>query len=319
MTRFMKYQMDSEVASALSVLAAQMGAAPAPKRGDWKALRDRGNAMHALWASASPPYPDVETKSFFTQVNDGAKIELRWYEKAGSKPGSAVVYAHGGGMILSDVDKYDSVVSDYVATTGVPFLSVNYRLAPESHGRMLAEDTFAGLSWLLEHASMLGIDTRRIAVMGDSAGGGIAASVAILARDQNVRLAKQILIYPMLDDRNVEPNRLLEPFLTWTYDNNFTGWSALLGPELGAENVSPVAAPARLKDFSGLPAAYIEVGELDIFRDEAVAYGQHLAIANSPIELHVHSGAPHGFERFAPTSKLAVRAMNDRMRTVVSI
>ena len=315
----MAYQMDSEVASALSALAALMGTDPTPKRGDWKTLRDRGNAMHALWASGSPPYASVKTKSFFTQASDGAKIQLRWYEKAGSKPGSAVVYAHGGGMILSDVDKYDCVVSDYVATTGVPFLSVNYRLAPESHGRMLAEDTFAGLSWLLEHASMLGIDTRRIAVMGDSAGGGIAASVAILARDQNVSLAKQILIYPMLDDRNVEPNRLLEPFLTWTYDNNFTGWSALLGPELGAENVSPVAAPARLKDFNGLPPAYIEVGDLDIFRDEAVAYGQHLAMANVSIELHVHFGAPHGFERFAPTSKLAVRAMNDRMRTVASI
>jgi acetyl esterase/lipase len=258
-------------------------------------------------------------KSFFTQSNDDANIELRWYEKKCSRPGSAVVYAHGGGMILGDVDKYDSVVSAYVAATGVPFLSVNYRLAPESQGRMLSEDTFAGLTWLLEHASSLGVDIGRVAIMGDSAGGGIAAAVAILARDRKVSLAKQILIYPMLDDRNMKPNPSLEPFLTWTYDNNFTGWSALLGKEFGNENISPVAAPARLKDFSGLAPAYIEVGELDIFRDEAVAYGQHLALANIPIELHVHSGAPHGFERFAPNSKLAMRAMNDRMRAVVSI
>ena len=94
-------------------------------------------------------------------LSDGAKIELRWYERRGSRPGSAVVYAHGGGMILSDVDKYDPVVSAYVDGTGVPFLSVNYRLAPESHGGMLAEDTFSGLTWLLEHASRLGVDAGR--------------------------------------------------------------------------------------------------------------------------------------------------------------
>lgn len=315
----MTYRMDSEVAVALSALVAQMGGAPVPKRGDWKALRDRGNAMHAVWAAAAPPYPGVEIKSYFTQSIDGAKIEIRWYEKKGAQPGSAVVYAHGGGMILSDVDKYDSVVAAYVDATGVPFLSVNYRLAPESHGTMLAGDVFAGLTWLVEHALELGLDLGRVAIMGDSAGGGIAASVAILARDRNVNLAKQILIFPMLDDRNMGPNPSLEPFLTWTYDNNFTGWSAVLGEDIGSENVSPIVAPARLKDFRGLAAAYIEVGELDIFRDEAVAYGQRLALANVPVELHVHSGAPHGFERFAPSSKLAMRAMEDRMRVIASI
>ena len=116
----MTYKLDSEVEVALSALLAQMGTVSVPKRGDWKALRDRGNAMHAVWAATAPPYPSVETKSFFTQSIDGAKIEIRWYEKEGSKPGSAVVYAHGGGMILSDAAKYDSVVAAYVASTGVP-------------------------------------------------------------------------------------------------------------------------------------------------------------------------------------------------------
>jgi acetyl esterase/lipase len=315
----MKYKLDSEIAAALTALAAQMGAVPVPERGDWKALRDRGNAAHALWAAASPTYANVETKSFFTESVDGAEIELRWYQKRGSRPGSAVVYAHGGGMILSDVDKYDRVVSAYVDGTGVPFLSVNYRLAPESRGRMLAEDAFAGLTWLLEHASELGVDVGRVAIMGDSAGGGIAASVAILARHRKVNLAKQILIYPMLDDRNTESNPSLEPFLTWTHDNNFTGWSALLGKNLGVHEVSPIIAPARLKDFTLLPPAYIEVGDLDIFRDEAIAYGQQLALAGVPIELHVHPGAPHGFERFAPGSRLALRAMDDRMRSVACL
>jgi acetyl esterase/lipase len=100
---------------------------------------------------------------------------------------------------------------------------------------------------------------------------------------------------------------------------NFTGWSARLGEQLGAKDVLPAAAPARLTNFHGLASAYIEVGALDIFRDESIAYAQRLALAEVPIELHVHGGAPHGFERFAPTSALARRALNDRLRVIESI
>jgi acetyl esterase/lipase len=222
-------------------------------------------------------------------------------------------------MLMGDLDRYDSVVAAYVAATGVPFLSVQYRLAPEVTGTVPMRDTFAGLTWLLEHAAELGVDPARIAVMGDSAGGGIVAGVAIMARELGVALARQILVYPMLDDRNLIPVRAMEPFLTWTYDNNFTGWSALLGEQLGSADVSPVAVPARLADFGGLASAYVEVGDLDIFRDEDIAYAGGLAAAGVPVELHVHAGAPHGFDRFAPDSAVTRRAIADRIRVINSL
>ena len=132
-------------------------------------------------------------------------------------------------------------------------------------------------------------------------------------------LARQILIYPMLDDRTTTPGPIPREYLTWTYDNNFTGWHALLADETGTGQVSPIAAPGRLKDFTGLAPAYIEVGDLDIFRDEAIAYAGGLASAGVPIELHVHPGAPHGFERFVPDAAVARRAMADRARAIAAI
>jgi acetyl esterase/lipase len=155
--------------------------------------------------------------------------------------------------------------------------------------------------------------------MGDSGGGAPTAGAAILARDRDTPLAKQILIYPMLDDRNTTPGTIPQALLTWTYDNNFTGWHALLADETGTGQVSPIAAPGRLKDFTGLAPAYIEVGDLDIFRDEAIAYAGGLASADVPIELHVHPGAPHGFERFVPDAAVAQRAMADRTRAILVI
>jgi acetyl esterase/lipase len=306
---------DAEVAAVLATL----GSPPPRPRGDWMALRQAGNAGQAWMASLVLPFAGVTTTTYSTATPDGAVLELRWYAREGSIPGSAVVYAHGGGMVLGTLDAYDSLLTWYVAATGVPFLSVGYRLAPEAQGTTLAEDVFAGLGWLVAHGTSLGVDPNRIALMGDSGGGAPAAGAAILSRDRGIPIARQILIYPMLDDRNQTPDAALEPFATWSYDNNFTAWSAVLGEPPGGVGISPIVAPARLVDFAGLAPAYIEVGELDIFRDEDVEYAQSLATAGVPVELHVHPGAPHGFERFAPQSALATRAMGDRWRVIAAM
>ena len=314
-----RYRLDPEIAVVLETMTAQAAEAPPIERGDWRSLRERANTNLAFLATLNLAVSDdVAVQPLQITVDDGTDIAARWYKLGNESPGSAVVYAHGGGMIAGNLDLYDAVVVEYVAATGVPFLSVDYRLAPEAQGPRPARDVFAAVQWLSDLASELGVEPDRIAVMGDSGGGGVAASAAIIARDLGVGLARQILIYPMLDDRTIGAVAAVAPFLTWTSDMNFTGWSARLGEQLGADSVLPASVPARLTNFRGLAPAYIEVGDLDIFRSESVCYAQQLAAAEVPIELHVHPGAPHGFERFAPGSQLAQRAMHDRQRAIRS-
>ncbi len=314
------YAVDAELAPVLAELAERARREPPVARGDWRALRENAEAdMRWLAELERQALPDIELRDFSTISPDGARIGLRWYAKAGSAPGSAVVFAHGGGMIAGNLDVYDPMVSRYVNDSGVPFLSVDYRLAPEASGTTPADDVFAGVGWLIEHAAEFGVDPGRVGVIGESAGGGIAAGVAIRARDQGIALARQILIYPMLDDRNVTPDGRRDGLLTWDHEMSFTCWTALLGDQRGTDAVSPVAAPARLTEFRGLPPAYLEVGDLDIFRDEDLAYAQRLAAAGVPLELHVHPGAPHGYDRYAPESSVARRALWDRARVLRSI
>ena len=234
--------------------------------------------------------------------------------------GAAVLYLHGGGMIVGSVPIFDGPVARYVARSGVSMLSVEYRLAPEHPHPTPVEDAYAGLVWLAENAERLGVDPDRLAVMGDSAGGGLAAGLAILARDRGgPRLTHQLLIYPMLDDRNTTPDPQIVPFAGWSYDDNITGWDALLGAGHEQREVDPAAAPARIADATGLPPAYIEVGQLDIFRDEDVRYALTLSRAGVPVELHLHPGVPHEYDAIASASDVARRAQADRERVLRSL
>jgi acetyl esterase/lipase len=314
------YAVDPELAPVLAEIAERTAGDPVAARGDWRTLREIVEAnLRWLAEIERETMPDVDLRDFETASPDGAGIRLRWYARHRSSPGSAVLFVHGGGLIAGDLDVYDPMVTRYANVTGVPFLSVEYRRAPDVDATTPADDAFAALRWLLDQATALGVDPGRVAVMGESAGGGIAAGVTIRARDEGVQLARQMLIYPMLDDRNVTPDGACEGLLTWDYDMSFTCWTALLGDARGTEAVSPVAAPARLVDFRGLAPAYVEVGDLDIFRDEALAYAQRLAAARVPVEFHVHPGAPHGYERYTPESALARRAMYDRARVLRAI
>lgn len=311
----MPFTLNPEIAVAFA--AAGGVEMPVAARGDALALRDASHTALVMMGPMERDSPNVCRQDYDLTLPDGDTILVRWYTRAGSAPGSAVVYAHGGGMICASVELYDRFVATYVEDTGVGFLAVDYRMAPEHVGTSLVNDVFAGVRWLIEHAYELGVDPERIAIMGDSGGGGVAAGVAIAARDAGVYLAKQILIYPMLDDRNTEPDTHIAPFAAgWTYDNNYTGWHALLGDAVGTETVSPLAAPARLKDFTGLAPAFIEVGELDIFRDESIAYASALYAAGISCELHVRPGSPHAFDRLVRTGALGVGAWADRHRVI---
>lgn len=316
----MAFSWDPELAVILEAAAAAMGEAPPPPpRGDAIALRESVNPMMAAMSDAWPGAPAVTRTSHSTTSHDGAEIALHWFARTGSSPGSGVFYIHGGGMICGSVDLYVPIIADYVAATGVPMLAVSYRLAPEHPHPTPVEDAFAGLKYLFDNAGELGVDPARIAIMGDSAGGGVAAGLGILARDRGLALKRQILIYPMLDDRNLTPDPELVPFAGWTYDNNYAGWSALLGDRLGTDDVPESAAPARAKDLTGIAPAYVEAGELDIFRDEDIEYARRIAAAGSSIELHIHPGAAHGFERLGAGSDVASRAMADRHRVLKAL
>lgn len=313
----MSFSLDPEIAQGVDTLFEGFGDVEPMAPGDVASRRAIFDKMQLRMFEQLPLRGDVIIKEYETTAEDGAKISLRWYSKGETSPGSAVLYAHGSGMIASKMEIYDRPVAQYVAATGVPFLSVAYRKAPEFPAPIPVTDCYAGLLWLASNAPELGVDPNRIAVMGDSGGGGIAASVAIYARDhQGPSIARQVLIYPMLDDRNTTPDPRFTTWIPWSYDDNITGWGALLGPAAGGPDVSPYGAAARLEDFSGLPPAYIEVGELDIFRDECIEYAQRLYAAGISTELHVLPGAPHAFEAFVPTAGIAQRAGESRHRVL---
>lgn len=305
-----------------AVFAAQAEAsagAVIPTEGDAAGLRAMVDGGLANAFSRFADAPSVTTSLRSTTTDDDHELPLRWYEPSGGGPGSAVLYLHGGGMVGGSAELYEPLVRLYVEWSGVPFLSVDFRPAPQPGGRALAQDGFAGLEWLHENAGRLGVDPARIAVMGDSSGGGVAAGVAILARDRGVDLARQILVYPMLDDRNTEPDPHLAGLPTaWPHLFNRIGWAAVRGESPGSE-LSAVHAPARLGDLSGLPPAYVEVGELDIFRDEDVEHAHRLWAAGVPCELHVHPGAPHGHDLMLLGSPAGERWRQDKIRVITSI
>lgn len=221
-----------------------------------------------------------------------------------------VYWIHGGGMIMGGLDGDNVRLSEWVEQLGCVAVSVDYRLAPENPHPAPVEDCYAGLVWTVEHAGELGIDPSRLVIAGASAGGGLAAATALLSRDRGgPRPLLQLLVYPMLDDRNTTRSSYeIVAVGIWDRATNIGGWRALLGEAAGGEDVSHYAAPARAGDLSNLPPAFIDVGTADLFRDEDIDYAQRLMHAGVPVELHVYPGAYHGFEGMAPNAKLTQTA-----------
>ncbi|NAZ76585.1 alpha/beta hydrolase fold domain-containing protein [Kineococcus sp. T13] len=228
----------------------------------------------------------------------------------------AVYWIHGGGMIVGDNRGGVDEALDWAQELGLAVISVDYRLAPETPHPGPVEDCYAGLVWSAEHAGELGIDPQRIVVAGASAGGGLAAAVALMARDRRgPALAGQLLIYPMIDDRNDSPSAVqMADSGTWGRTANDTGWNALLGSARGSADVSAYAAPARASDLSGLPPAFIDVASAENFRDEDVAYASRIWQAGGIAELHVWPGGFHGFDVFAPHAGISREARAARLR-----
>lgn len=303
-----------------------LASAPELQVGDVAQQRSTFEATVTAMYGSLPTPTGVEQSVFHVKAADGFDVPIYRFAKTDVAASStallpAIVYIHGGGYVCCKVDNYTKLLGHQVSDTGVQIFAIDYRVAPEAPFPIPIEDCYAGLQWVHDHVAEFGVDPARIAVMGDSAGGGLAAATAILARDRALSppLAKQILIYPMLDDRNNVPIASMEPFLTWKYSNNLIGWTAYVGDKAGKDGVSPYAAPARVESMTGLPPTYIDVGELDIFRDENIAYATRLLAADISTELHVYPGVPHGFDGIAPTISVSGRAYQNRHRAISSI
>lgn len=239
-----------------------------------------------------------------------------------SSPSSAIIHTHSGGMILGSVPFLLKRLKFQASDCNVQIFSVDYHLAPETPHPGPVTDCYSTLTWLLANAEELHVDPSRIATMGESAGGNLATAVALMARDNGLKppLAKQILIYPMLDDRTINPNPELEKFTIWNHEENLFAWAAYLGApnKVGAEDTDPYAAPARATDLRGLPSTYVEVGGLDLFRDEGIQYASRIAQNNIDCELHVYPGVTHSFEAIGPKVAVSRRAWQNLRAAMTS-
>ncbi len=226
----------------------------------------------------------------------------------------ALYWIHGGGYVMGDVEQDDRLMKQLVKRIGCVAVSVDYRLAPENPFPAPVEDCYAGLKWLFANAGELGVDPSRIAIGGASGGGGLCAGLALMVRDRKeMKVAFQLLIYPMIDDRNSTPAALaITDPRVWHRESNRIAWKYYLGRDGGGADVSPYAAASRATDLTNLPPAYIPVGALDLFVDENIEYAQRLVQAGVPTELHVYPGAFHGFDMFAPGATVSKQFKADR-------
>ncbi len=273
-------------------------------------------AMGATVVMGDPEQVQVDRREITTASADGTDIRCLVYtprERADIVPG--YLHVHGGGYILGTADMSDIVNLMLASKLGIVIVSVDYRLAPEYPIPLPLDDCYAGLAWLHNNAAELGVDRSRIAIGGESAGGGLAAALGIKARDLGeYDVCHQHLTYPMLDDRTGTPEQPGDPLtgeFVWTREANQYGWTAYLAD---VERAAP-QVPARVETTDGLPSTWMFTAGLDLFRDENIHYAQRLMASGVPTELVVYPGACHGFQGL-PGTKLAERFVRDHMQAL---
>lgn len=267
-------------------------------------------------AALPPENPAISVEAIHIPGPEGSPdIRVVAYRPSGVEgPLPVLLHFHGGGYVVGSPERKGAAHRALAVELGCAIYSVDYRLAPEAPFPSAVDDGYEVLRWLTDHSIELGIDSGRIGVTGESAGGGLAASLALLVRDSGeLSLAFQHLISPMLDDRTTmkaNANPYAGEF-AWTRVDDTFGWSALLGATVGREDVSPYAAAARAENLSGLPPAFISVAALDLLMEEQVEYATRLIRAGVPTELHVYPGAYHGSAPMVPKARVSMAADRD--------
>jgi len=245
-------------------------------------------------------------------------VPVRLYTPAGQAPFPALVYYHGGGWVLGGLDTHDGVCRQMASSAGCLVVSVDYRLAPEHKFPAAAEDAYAALQWVATNADGLGVDPARIAIGGDSAGGNLAAVVALMARDRGTpAVAFQLLVYPVTDSAcdtasyrdNADGYFLTKDAMLWFW-NHYT--------RDAADRRNPYAAPLKAQDLRGLPPALVMTAEFDPLRDEGEAYAARLREAGVPVQLTRYHGMIHGFfgmSALLDQAKEAIQEATTALRT----
>ncbi|WP_309127456.1 alpha/beta hydrolase [Microbacterium sp.] len=240
------------------------------------------------------------------RVRDGS-VRARVHRPDTPRSRAALLWIHGGGLVLGAAVMDDRFCGEVAKRLGITVVAAEYRLAPEHPYPAAHDDLLATWEWMRSHAETLDFDPDRVAIGGGSAGGGLAASLALRLHDRGgAQPAAQLLVAPMLDDRTAD-RRELDQVDHWVWNNrsNRAGWAAYLGSAAGGDDVHEYAAPARRADLSGLPPAWIGVGDLDLFLDEDVDYARRLVAAGVDTTLDVTPNAPHGFEGWAPDAAIS--------------
>jgi acetyl esterase/lipase len=256
--------------------------------------------VDAFWGSIPADMSDLELTDRAIPGEKGdpdVRILILSAKSAAIQPRPAFLEIHGGGHIIGTAEGNVRPASQVVRNTGATAIIVDYRLSPETVYPGSLNDCHAALKWIVSHADEFGIDRQRIAISGGSAGGTLAAGLALLNRDrENHPICHLHLINPMLDDRTAT-SRSASPYVGeygWTRACNSFGWTSLLGVPAGSDGVSPYAAPGRMENLSGLPPTFINCGALDLFVDESIEFGRRLIAAGVPTEMHIYPGLPHG-------------------------
>ena len=261
------------------------------------------NLMMSLAPAPKTPEDILVDNTYIRGLNDQTKIRLRIYKpKSIAAPTPGLIWLHGGGYVMGRPEMDDRNCADFVRESGIMVVSVDYRCAPKYPFPAGLDDSYSALKWVASHSQQLGVDAKRIAIGGASAGGGLAAALGQLAHDrQEIKPIFQLLVYPMLDDRTALRTDIDDSNnVTWTQKSNRFGWESYLGKECGAEDVPTYSVPARREDLSGLPPTWIGVGSLDIFHDEDMAYAQRLKERGIECQIDIVPGAFHGFDVFDP-------------------
>lgn len=264
-------------------------------------------------AAAPPPRSDVAVEGRTVPGAPGdPDVAIRVYRPLDASPASpAICFIHGGGMVIGDLDSEDAEAQRLCAELGAVVVSIGYRLAPEHPYPAQVDDCYAGLCWIAANSDELGIDPARILVYGGSAGGGLAIALALLSRDRIGPAVSFVMApYPMLDDTNSTPSsHEITDVGFWDRSANLEAWQWYLGGGAADE----YAAPARATDLTGLPPMFLDVGTVDLFRDEVITFAQRLMQAQVPCELQVHPGSFHASESVAPDAALSHRIQAARM------